>query len=44
VREKSTQKIDQIMALAMAALDAAKERGGLIPEFNRERHTYVLRG
>ena len=40
MKEKSTQKIDQIVALAMAALDAAKEESRLIPEFDPRRHVY----
>jgi phage terminase large subunit-like protein len=40
VKEKLSHKVDQIVSLAMAALDAAKERDGLMPEFNRQRHTY----
>lgn len=34
VKEKSTQKIDQIVSLAMAALDAVKQSSRLFPEFN----------
>lgn len=44
VKEKSTQKIDQIVSLAMASLDAIRERGGLIPAYSRERHTYKAGG
>jgi phage terminase large subunit-like protein len=38
VKDKSTQKIDQIIALAMAALSANKVRYGLIPQFNESRN------
>jgi phage terminase large subunit-like protein len=40
-KEKSSQKIDEIVALAMAALDPSKGQDGrLIPEFSIERNTY----
>ncbi len=34
VKEKSTQKIDQIVALAMAALEAVREKDLLFPQFS----------
>lgn len=40
MKEKSTQKIDQIVALAMAALDVPKVESGIISNFDPKIHTY----
>lgn len=34
-KEKSSQKIDQIVALAMSAIDAVKNDGLIFPELSR---------